>query len=75
MPTLQETQEDYKKVSGRELQIIQLMSDGQSTKEIACALGISSKTVDVHRHNIIKKTGCRNAIHVVATFLRSTVIA
>lgn len=57
-------------VTPRELEIIQKMSEGLSTKQIADALGISKNTVEIHRHNIIQKTGCRNCTHVVFTFAK-----
>lgn len=75
MSTLEETQEQYAKVTPREVEIVTHMADGLNTAEIAQTLGISKDTVECHRHNIIKKTGCRNAAHVVATFLRCSVIA
>ena len=39
----------------RERELIQLIANGQNTKEIAAVLGISIKTVEVHRQNIMKK--------------------
>jgi DNA-binding CsgD family transcriptional regulator len=35
--------------------MIQLIADGKNTKEIADVFSISIKTVEVHRHNIMKK--------------------
>lgn len=75
MNNIQNTQDTWKKVTPREIEIIRAISDGKSTKEIADALGITVNTVEVHRHAIIKKTGCRNSVHVVATFLRTAVMA
>ena len=39
----------------REREIIQLIADGGNAKEIAARFGCSVKTVEVHRHNIMKK--------------------
>jgi DNA-binding NarL/FixJ family response regulator len=39
----------------REREILRLISDGKSTKEIAFALGLSIKTIDTHRLKIMKK--------------------
>ena len=44
-------------LSSRELEVLQLVSEGNSSKEIAKLLFLSSKTIDVHRANIMKKTG------------------
>lgn len=75
MSTLEETQEEYAKITPREMQIVTLMADGLNNLEIAAELGIKKSTVDVHKYNILKKTGCKNAPHVVATFLRCQAIA
>lgn len=49
----------------REIQIINLIKDGQSSKEIAAQLDISLKTVEVHRHNILKKLKLKNSASLV----------
>nr|WP_319492935.1 response regulator transcription factor [uncultured Desulfobacter sp.] len=41
----------------REREILQLISEGQHTKEIAETLHVSTKTVDAHRRNIMEKIG------------------
>ena len=46
---------DINCLSASELQILSLLNDGDSSKEIAVKLGITVKTVEVHRHNILKK--------------------
>lgn len=43
------------KLSGREREILQLIAEGHSSKEIADILFLSSKTVDAHRKNIMDK--------------------
>ena len=50
----------------REREIIQLVAEGNSTKEIAAKLGISAKTVDNHRTNLMRKLN----IHDVASLTR-----
>jgi len=42
-------------LSKREQEVLQLITDGKNTKEIAFMLGVSVKTIDVQRHNIMKK--------------------
>jgi DNA-binding NarL/FixJ family response regulator len=49
----------------REIQIINLIKEGQSSKEIAQSLSISLKTVEVHRHNILKKLKLKNSASLV----------
>ena len=45
----------------REIQIVSLIKDGKTTKEIARALGIGEGSIDTHRKNIRKKMGLNRA--------------
>jgi len=45
------------RLSARERQVLQLLADGHSAKESAERLGISAKTIEVHRKNIRQKLG------------------
>ncbi len=49
----------------REMQIINFIKQGLSSKEIAANLDISLKTVEVHRHNILKKLKLKNSASLV----------
>jgi DNA-binding NarL/FixJ family response regulator len=44
-----------KKISSRETEVLQLLAEGKTSKEIGDLLFLSSKTVDVHRNNLMKK--------------------
>jgi DNA-binding NarL/FixJ family response regulator len=50
----------------RELQVLEQLSQGKSTKEIAAALGLSVRTVDLHRSHIKKKLGLRTGAELIA---------
>lgn len=50
-----ESQVDFGRISLREREILQLIAEGESTKEIAYQLDLSIKTVETHRSNIMKK--------------------
>ena len=52
-------------LSVREIQIINFIRKGLSSKEIAQAISISVKTVEVHRYNILKKLHLKNAAALV----------
>jgi len=49
-------------ISGRELEIIELLATGQTNQEIASQLMISKRTVDNHVSNIFTKTGAKNRV-------------
>ena len=48
------------KLTHRELEVLRLIADGASTKEIAARLTLSVKTVETHRKQIMDKLGIRN---------------
>ena len=52
-------------LSEREIEIVQLIKNGLSSKEISIKLDISLKTVEVHRHNILKKLKLKNSASLV----------
>jgi len=53
------------KLSIRELEILQLICDGHSTKQMATELKISTHTIETHRTNILKKSGQPNLAKLV----------
>ncbi|MDZ4809778.1 MAG: response regulator transcription factor [Bacteroidota bacterium] len=58
-------QPDMNVLSRRELDVVQLIKEGLSSKEIAVRLDISLKTVEVHRYNVLKKLGLKNTASLV----------
>jgi DNA-binding NarL/FixJ family response regulator len=55
----------------RELEILQLITDGFTNHEIAETLFISQRTVDGHRNNILSKTGAKNTVSLVTMALKN----
>jgi DNA-binding NarL/FixJ family response regulator len=58
-------------LSLREIEIIKLLKEGLSSKEIASRLQISARTAEVHRHNILKKLGLKNTASLIS-FINTT---
>jgi DNA-binding NarL/FixJ family response regulator len=56
---------DMNDLSRREIDIIKLIKEGMSSKEIALQLDISLKTVEVHRYNVLKKLKLKNTAALV----------
>ena len=50
----------FQVLSAKEREVLQLLSEGHSSKEIANRLGVTSKTIDTHRQNIMDKLGLRS---------------
>ena len=61
-------------LTARQLQILVLIANGKSTKEIAETLGISSKTVACHRGNIMHELGIREIAGLVRYAVRSGLV-
>lgn len=57
-----EVGEKLDSLSPREREIMALLVDGKTTKEIGFELGISDTTVDFHRHNLFHKMGVDNSV-------------
>jgi len=62
------------KLSPRELEVLQLIVDGKSSKEIAAKLGLSANTVGAHRTNIMRQIGVRKTAEVVAYAIRNRLV-
>lgn len=60
-----QTNPDINNLSDREMQIVRALKEGLSSKEIASELNISLKTVEVHRHNILKKLKLKNTVSLI----------
>ncbi len=61
----QEPSFGFNSLSQREIQIIDFIKKGFSSKEIGESLDISAKTVEVHRYNILKKLNLKNSAALV----------
>jgi len=53
------------RLSSREQEVLRRLVTGKPSKLIASALGISEKTVDVHRSNLMRKTGTRSVAELM----------
>jgi DNA-binding NarL/FixJ family response regulator len=57
-------------LTSRQREILQLVAEGKSTREIAAALVISEATVEVHRRNIMRKLGIHCAVELAHYAIR-----
>jgi DNA-binding NarL/FixJ family response regulator len=56
-------------LSSREREVLQLIAEGLSAKQIAATLNVSSKTVEFHKYRIMRKLG----IHTIAQLTKYAV--
>jgi DNA-binding NarL/FixJ family response regulator len=59
----------------RELQVLQMIVDGKSNKEIATALELSANTVAVHRANIMNSLGIHKTAELVVYAIRAGLVS
>jgi DNA-binding NarL/FixJ family response regulator len=58
----------------RERQVVQLLAEGKSTKEVATLLGLSVKTAETHRSNIMSKLGLHSVSELVLYAVRNNIV-
>jgi DNA-binding NarL/FixJ family response regulator len=63
-----------KAISDRERQVLQLVAEGKTTKEIAALLGISVKTAESHRSNMMEKLDIHDTAGLVRYAVRKGII-
>jgi DNA-binding NarL/FixJ family response regulator len=66
---------DKQHLTPREKEIIVLVCDGLSNKEIADKLSISVRTVDCHKNNILQKLGLKSSIDLVKYALKNELVS
>jgi DNA-binding NarL/FixJ family response regulator len=62
------------RLTPREREIVQLIAEGRTSKEISVALHVSEKTVDAHRGNILRKLDLHSAVDLVRYAIRNKII-
>lgn len=62
------------RLTGRQREIVQLLAEGKSSKEVACALGLSVKTAETHRANIMRRLDCHSVTALVRYAIRNHII-
>jgi DNA-binding NarL/FixJ family response regulator len=62
------------RLTAREREIVQLLSEGRSSKEVASFLGISVKTAETHRANIMRKLEIHSVSELVRYAVRNQII-
>ena len=63
-----------KRLTSREREIVQLLAEGKSSKEVASSLEISVKTAETHRANIMRKLDLHSVSELVRYAVRNQII-
>jgi DNA-binding NarL/FixJ family response regulator len=59
------TREKWESLSGREQEVLRLLTEGMENREIASSMGITINTVEKHLENIYRKLGVRNRTQAI----------
>jgi DNA-binding NarL/FixJ family response regulator len=71
----EERKEDARtRLTPRQREIVQLLAEGKSSKEVAVALGLSVKTAETHRANIMRRLDCHSISELVRYAVRNNII-
>lgn len=73
--SLAESEGEQPSLTTRELEVLQLIVNGKSNKEIATVLGLSVNTVSVHRANIMQTLGIHNTAEMVVYAIRKGLVS
>lgn len=65
------TEGDIQSLTAKEREVVQLLAEGKSSKEAADVLKVSTKTLETHRSNIMRKIGCHSVTDVVRYAIRN----
>jgi len=66
--------DSYELLTDREKQILQLLAEGKSNKEVAALLNLSPYTVETHRSHLMQKLNLHNAAEIVLYAVRKKII-
>jgi DNA-binding NarL/FixJ family response regulator len=61
-------------LTSREREVVQLLAEGRSTKEVASHLDLSVKTAETHRSNIMRKLGLHSVSELVLYAVRNNIV-
>jgi DNA-binding NarL/FixJ family response regulator len=61
-------------LTSREREVVQLLAEGKTTKEVAVALGLSVKTAETHRSNLMRKLDLHSVSELVLYAVRNDII-
>jgi DNA-binding NarL/FixJ family response regulator len=62
------------RLTPRQREIVQLLAEGKSSKEVAVSLGLSVKTAETHRANIMRRLDCHSISELVRYAVRNNII-
>jgi len=71
----QRVEDSYELLTARERQVLQVLAEGRSNKEVATLLDLSLHTVETHRGNIMQKLNLHSTAEIILYAIRKGVIS
>ena len=71
----QKVEDSYELLTSRERQVLQLLAEGRSNKEVATLLDLSLHTVETHRGNIMQKLNLHSGAEIILYAIRKGIIS
>jgi len=68
-------QDSYDLLTDREKEVLQLLAEGKSNKEVASLLGLSVYTVETHRVNLMQRLNLHSTAEIVLYAVRKRIIS
>lgn len=69
-----EAQQKENTLTAREREVLKLLAEGKTVRAAAMTLGVSSKTVDAHKFNLMRKLGVHNKAQLVIWAIRTRMV-
>jgi len=70
----QETQDSFELLTDREKQVLQLLAEGHTNKEVAAVLGLGVSTIETHRLNLMQKLNLHNTAELVLYAVKKKIL-
>jgi len=68
------TEDSSDVLTGREREVIQLLAEGKTSKEVAITLNLSVKTAETHRTNLMRKLGLHSVADLTLYAVRNGIV-
>jgi DNA-binding NarL/FixJ family response regulator len=68
------SEEEFSPITGRQREVLQLLAEGKSSKEVANILGITFKTAETHRSNLMRRLHCHSVTELVRYAIRNHIV-
>jgi len=67
--------DSYDLLTDREKEVLHLLAEGRSNKEVATLLGLGLSTIETHRANLMQKLGLHNTAEIVLYAVRKSLVS